>query len=132
MYQRTVLIVEDEPLIRMMLADALEDEGYNVIEAKAVLEAIAILAEKNVDAVITDIDLPGGVSGLDLADFVHRSLRGLPVIVTSGGREVKDCRLPEGGQFIPKPYRLESMLELLLVSLATTRAPRASSKTRAA
>lgn len=55
MYQRTVLIVEDEPMIRMILADALEDEGYGVLEAETILEAAAVLGCNGVDAVITDI-----------------------------------------------------------------------------
>lgn len=119
MYQRTVLVVDDEPLIRMMLADALEDEGYDVLEAGAVLEAVAVLGQHQVDAVITDIDMPGGLTGLDLADFIRSSMMGLPVIVTSGGRHADDCKLPVGVQFISKPYPLDRMLDLLLGSLAT-------------
>lgn len=59
MYQRTVLIVEDEILIRMLLADTLLDEGHDVIEAGNVLEAVAILGQRKIDAVVTDVDMPG-------------------------------------------------------------------------
>lgn len=113
MYQRTVLIVEDEPLIRMTLADALEEEGYGILEAGTVLEAIAILGHQHVDAVITDIDMPGALSGLDLAEFLHVSMTLLPVIVTSGGRDGADCSLPNGALFIPKPYPLARLIEML-------------------
>lgn len=122
MYQRTVLIVEDEPLIRMTLADALEEEGYGVLEAETVLEAIAVLGHQHMDAVITDIDMPGALSGLDLAEFVYRSMGSLPVIVTSGGREGADCSLPEGTVFIPKPYPLACMIELLVSMLVSSEA----------
>lgn len=110
MYQRTALIVEDEPLIRMILADAIEDEGYSVLEAGTALEAIAILGHHQVNAVITDVDMPGALNGLDLAKFIHLSMRTLPVIVTSGGRDGADCSLPGEALFIPKPYPLACMI----------------------
>ncbi len=133
MYQRTVLIVEDEPLIRMTLADALEDEGYYVLEAETVLEAIAVLGHHAVDAVITDVDMPGALSGLDLAEFLHVSMGSLPVIVTSGGRDGADCPLPNGAIFIPKPYPLARMIELLAsLLMAGTDAKEFGNRVRAA
>lgn len=119
MYQRTVLIVEDEPLIRMMLADALIDEGFGVIEAATVLEALACLGHQDIDAVITDIDMPGGLSGLDLASTLDRSRKGIPVIVTSGGHLADDCNLSPGTLFIAKPYPLDQMVALLRLALRT-------------
>lgn len=113
MMMRTVLIVEDEPLIRMMLADALADEGYEVIEAGSVPEAVAALACSEVDALITDIDMPGGISGLDLVDIVHACSR-LPTIVASGGHNLTSGDLPSAARFIAKPYRLTDMLDLLV------------------
>jgi len=113
MYQRTVLIVEDEPMIRMILADALEEEGYGVLEAETVLEAVAVLGCNGIDAVITDIDMPGALSGLDLARFLHASTRTVPIIITSGGHSEADCSLPNGAIFISKPYSIPCMIELL-------------------
>jgi DNA-binding NtrC family response regulator len=113
MYQRTVLIVEDEPLIRMMLADALEDESYGVIEAASALEAIAILATSEPDVVITDIDMPGGLSGLDLADYIAAYRKGLPVLVTSGGRMIAPGELPGKATFMAKPYNLGHVLDVI-------------------
>lgn len=118
MYQRTVLIVEDEPLIRLTLADALEDEGFNVLEAATVLEAVAVLGHNPVDAVITDIDMPGALSGIDLAEFLQVSVKKLPVIVTSGGRLASNRPLPAGTLFVPKPYPLSRMIEMLNALLA--------------
>ena len=106
MYQRTVLIVEDEPLIRMILADSLEDEGYAVIEAETALEAIGLLATRTVDVVITDIDMPGGLNGLDVARYVASCRKDVPVIVTSGGHVIDDGELVGNARFIAKPYDL--------------------------
>lgn len=68
-----ILIVEDEPLIRMDLADMLEELGYSVLEAANADEAIAILeSEPAVTAVVTDVDMPGTMDGLALT-FVVRN-----------------------------------------------------------
>jgi DNA-binding NtrC family response regulator len=114
MCSRTVLIVEDEPLIRMMLADALCNEGYSVIEAATALEAIAVLGTKEVRAVVTDIDMPGGLSGLDLTRYVASYRKGLPVIVTSGGHLLRQEELPDNARFVAKPYKLRQILDMLL------------------
>ncbi|WP_313614802.1 response regulator [Agrobacterium sp.] len=113
MYQRTVLIVDDEALIRMMLADFLEEEGYAIIEASNALEAVIALETRKPDAVITDIDMPGGINGLDLAQHVATCRQGLPVIVTSGGHLVGPEALPGSAKFIAKPYEPEHVLEIL-------------------
>jgi DNA-binding NtrC family response regulator len=107
MCQRTVLIVEDEVLIRMMLADVLDDTGYRVIEAGNVLEAVAALGRYDIDTVITDIDMPGGLNGLDLARMVSSTHQNTTVIVTSGGHRLSPHELPDRARFIPKPYRLD-------------------------
>ncbi|EJB06775.1 DNA-binding NtrC family response regulator [Rhizobium leguminosarum] len=104
MYKRTVLIVEDELLIRIVLADTLADEGYDVIEAGNVLEAVAVLGRRKIDAVITDVDMPGGLSGLDLARMISSSDMKVPVIITSGGSIVRPEELPSDTVFMPKPY----------------------------
>ncbi|MDR7147528.1 response regulator [Rhizobium sp. BE258] len=113
MYQRTVLIVEDEFLIRMMLADTLRDEGYDVVEAENVLEAIAALARRKIDAVVTDIDMPGGLSGLDLARMISLTSMPVPVIIASGGHCLRPDELPGGATFIAKPYRLETIVSMV-------------------
>jgi DNA-binding NtrC family response regulator len=113
MSQRTVLVVDDEPMIRMVLADALEDEGFLVIEASNVLEAVAVLGNRRVDCLVTDIDMPGGLNGLDLVKFVRGFDARMTVVVTSGGRTPSDAELPASCQFIPKPYRLEAIIESL-------------------
>lgn len=109
MFRQSVLVVEDEPLIRLALAVALEDEGYVVHEAGTVLQAVGVMAKNDVDAVVTDIDMPGGLSGLDLVDM----LAGLPTsraIVVTSGRAVGGDMLPSQAVFVPKPYDLSSVV----------------------
>lgn len=106
----TVLVVEDEPLIRMTLADALLDEGHDVIEASSVLEAVAAFGMHHIDFLITDVDMPGGLNGFDLVRFVRHHDSGVGVIVTSGGNRPGDADLKPGETFIAKPYRMDVMV----------------------
>jgi DNA-binding NtrC family response regulator len=113
MYQCTVLIVENEFLIRMVLADTLADEGYNVVEAGNVLEAVAVLGQRKVDAVITDVDMPGGLSGLDLAQMMSLKHAEIPIIIASGGRRLQPEDLPGVAVFVAKPYRMATMMAMV-------------------
>jgi DNA-binding NtrC family response regulator len=113
MYQRTVLIVEDEILIRMALADSLADKGYDVLEANDAHEAIAALGHHTVDAVITDIDMPGSVNGLDLARMVAATSHGPAVIIASGGHRLSQADIPEGARFVQKPYGFNAMASMV-------------------
>jgi DNA-binding NtrC family response regulator len=111
MHGRTVLVVDDEPLIRFALADALQEEGYDVVEASNVLEAVAVLGlHPEIGAVVTDIDMPGGLSGLDLLRLVNGYDRKIVTIVTSGGQK-RD--IPEGSRFFAKPYSLTELTDAL-------------------
>jgi CheY-like chemotaxis protein len=112
MSKPTVLLVEDEVLIRALLADVLIDEGYEVVEAGNVMQAVAALGSHSAfDFLITDVDMPGGLSGLDLAAMVANTSPSTRIIVTSGRRFDPD--LLRGKCFLPKPYSIERVVELL-------------------
>lgn len=113
MYQPMVLIVEDEFLIRWALADTLADEGYLVVEAANVLEAVAILANRKIDAIVTDVDMPGGLSGLDLAKMISTTQLKVPVIIASGRHRLVGEELPGDAVFVPKPYAMDVMVALV-------------------
>ena len=113
MYQRTVLIVEDETLIRIMLADTLQDEGYDVIEAGNVLEAVAILGQRKIDAVVTDVDMPGGLSGFDLARMISDTRMNVPVIIASGRHRPRQEELPGDAVFVAKPYGMDAIATIV-------------------
>jgi DNA-binding response OmpR family regulator len=98
-----VLIVEDEMLIRFALADALVDAGHVVIECGTVLEAVAAFSRHDkIEALITDVDMPGGLTGLDLARLVRTTRLSIPIWVTSGRRV--DVSHIKGAVFLTKPY----------------------------
>ena len=105
----TVLVVEDEPWIRLALAEHLEACGFAVLEAASAREAVEILEHRSqVDLVFTDLRLPGENDGIALARWIAMSRPGIPVMLTSGelGR-VKGlaelCRT-EGFASFGKPY----------------------------
>ena len=112
MSTRSVLLVEDEPLIRLVLAEALIDEGYHVLMASNVLEAVGVIGRNPAfDFLITDVDMPGGLSGIDLAAMVASHAPSTAIIVTSG-RAVTDG-LADDWTFIPKPFGVHDILDLL-------------------
>lgn len=100
-----VLVVEDEPLLRMTIVEELEDEGFDVFEAADAGEAIAVIErEPRIHALFTDIDMPGTMDGLRLAAFVRDRWPPIKIIVTSGHTMLDDRRMPVEGRFLAKPY----------------------------
>lgn len=103
----TVLVVEDETMVRMPVAEFLRDCGYRVVEAGNAGEAIAAMAaEVPVSLVFTDIRMPGTMDGFGLAEWVRTHHPGIPVLLTSGyngGRSLSSVSIP-GERFIEKPY----------------------------
>lgn len=103
----TVLVVEDEFLIRMDVVDQLQAEGFRTLEAGTGQEALEILQQgKQVDVVFTDVDMPGNVNGVVLAHTVEEKWPAAGIIVTSGQAIIADDALPAGASFLPKPYRV--------------------------
>ena len=105
--QETVLLVEDEVLVRMPIAQYLRDCGYKVIEAVNADEAITVLLHKEtvVDIVFSDIEMPGAVDGFGLAKWIREHRPGLDVLLAGTvPRAVENAQqLCEQGS-VPKPY----------------------------
>jgi CheY-like chemotaxis protein len=100
-----VLIVEDEPLVRLDAVRSIENAGFEVIEAANADEAIRVLETRSdIRVVFTDIHMPGTMDGLKLAHAVRNRWPPIKIIVTSGRGQVSERDLPEGGRFIAKPY----------------------------
>lgn len=99
-----VLVVEDDHLIREMIVSVLMDSGFKVIEAESGDVAIAALADlKEVDALLTDIRMPGAADGWTVAERFCEAHPGLPVVYVSG--YITDpMRLVPGSVFLRKPY----------------------------
>ncbi|ACB22120.1 DNA-binding response OmpR family regulator [Methylobacterium sp. PvP062] len=109
----TILVVEDEPTVCELAAEALLDEGYRVLTAADAWEAEAILSRESVDLLFTDIDLARNTDGLSLARCARRLSPDLPVVYTSGGRaSLATCEAVPGSVFVPKPYRPSQLVAL--------------------
>ena len=100
-----ILIVEDEALVRLYAVDTVTAAGFDVVEAASADEAIRILESRSdIRAVFTDIQMPGLMDGLKLAQAVRDRWPPIKIIVTSGRELVTEGDLPEGGRFFAKPY----------------------------
>ena len=101
-----ILIVEDELLLRMDSAEMLEAAGFEVIQASDADEAIAIPSVRSdIHVVFTDVQMPGSMDGLKLAQFVRNRWPPIRIVATSGHVHIEDDDLPAGSVFLPKPYR---------------------------
>lgn len=109
----TVLVVEDEPLIRLTLIDALEDAGFKVIEAETADEAMDLISEHTVHLLFTDIQMPGELTGIDLAHVVAERFPNAGIIVASGRLTPDDIDLPASAEFFSKPYDFSSIVTRL-------------------
>lgn len=115
---REVLIVEDEPITRIVAADAVAERGIMVWEAADADEALEVLnARPRVMLLFTDVNMPGELDGLQLAEKASKLRPDLEVIVTSGARRFRDEDLPDHGTFLPKPYRPTDLAALVSAKL---------------
>lgn len=98
-----VLLVEDEPLVRIIAVESLEEAGYEVIEARDAVEALALMAARNdIGVLFTDVNMPGSLNGLELAELIHERWPDVRLVITSG--RPLEREVPDDGAFLPKPY----------------------------
>jgi CheY-like chemotaxis protein len=103
--QPIVLVVEDEPILRMMAVDMVEEAGFEALEAADATEAVQILETRlDIRIVFTDIQMPRGIDGMKLAALIRNRWPPIQIIVTSGHVNAPDLDLPAGSVFFPKPY----------------------------
>lgn len=109
-----VLVVEDDPLLRMNAVDMIEEAGFHALEASNADAAIRMLETRNdIRLIFTDIDMPGSMDGLALAHAVANRWPPVRIYATSGHFKVGETDLPQGGRFIPKPYRQHQLIDML-------------------
>ncbi|KHJ54377.1 hypothetical protein LA66_13060 [Aureimonas altamirensis] len=111
---RTVLVVDDETLVRMLLVDAVTEVGFSGLEAADGAEALEILSsDATIDLLVTDIGLPGGMNGRQLADEARALRPGLKVLFVTGYAETAvqgdTDRLPPDMQIITKPFDIAAL-----------------------
>ncbi|WP_244441751.1 response regulator [Rhizobium grahamii] len=101
----SLLVVEDEPLLRLDIVDFLRQEGFVVWEADNAARAIDTLVEhQEIRLLLTDVDMPGAMDGIKLAAYVRDRWPPLKIIVVSGYRTVQTDEIPAESRFISKPY----------------------------
>jgi len=129
--QSTVLLVEDEPLIRLFIAELLEDAGFRVVEAANATEALVILeAGLSVDVMLTDVEMPSGCSGFELARRVHESWPSAEILIMSGRQWPESGDLPPGAAFLAKPCPNEAIVSHVLSAAERTKAAPVPSEDR--
>jgi CheY-like chemotaxis protein len=106
-----VLVIEDEPVVRMHISDEFRARGWQVIEAASGEQAVELIATNQIDVVFTDILLAGAMSGWEAAEALRANAPGVPVLYTSGKpndpmRQVKDSL------FVGKPYDPAFVIEM--------------------
>tara|TARA_R110000868_G_scaffold259743_18_gene518052 strand:+ start:3016 stop:3399 length:384 start_codon:yes stop_codon:yes gene_type:complete len=115
-----ILVVENEAGVRALVAEVLRDDGFDVVEAASGDEALnSLLLGESVDLVLTDIDMPGTLDGLALAECVRTRFPHIPIILNSGGPRRAQARLVEN--FIPKPFRIDELLLLVRTTIVRQR-----------
>jgi CheY-like chemotaxis protein len=115
-----VLVVEDDAAVRRMTTDRLRALGYAPVPVASAEAALATLAGgQDVDLVFTDMMMPDGRTGLELARELRRIRPDLPVLMTTGyAGEMLDVELVDGLPLIRKPYRQEELSNAIRAALA--------------
>lgn len=117
----TVLVVEDNNEIRTLAARQLRRFHYAVIEATDAADALAILhSSQHVDLLFTDVAMPGGLSGPDLAEKAKALRPGLKILFTSGFPDIRSGGCPQPGMLLKKPYRSQDLARKLHEALQGT------------
>ncbi|AMJ59385.1 response regulator [Bosea sp. PAMC 26642] len=109
-----VLVVEDEPIIRMNTVAMIEDAGYDVLEACNADDAMALMESRpDIAAVFSDIEMPGSMDGLALMHEVRIGWPPVVLILASGRITPPACEMPNDTTFLRKPYSETSLLDAL-------------------
>jgi CheY-like chemotaxis protein len=107
----TILVADDDELLRLVASELIEEHGYTVVEAENAEEAIKVMEKrKDVRLVFTDIQMPPGCDGLELAREVHKRWPKVLLLITSGQVQPSSAEIADHGVFIRKPYRAKDLL----------------------
>jgi two-component sensor histidine kinase/ActR/RegA family two-component response regulator len=107
----TVLIVEDEMLLRMRAVDIVEDAGFTPLEAVNAEDALALLESRSdIELLFTDIQMPGAMNGLKLAHAVHERWPAIKIILVSGQVTPNEDERPANSRFFGKPVEVQQMI----------------------
>jgi two-component system, response regulator PdtaR len=106
-----VLVVEDEPILRLHALDIVEEAGFTAIEARNADEAIAILESRSdIALLLTDVNMPGSMDGLKLAHAVRNRWPPIRIVVVSGHVQLDQDALPSDSRFFGKPFEAQKLI----------------------
>ena len=106
-----VLVVEDEPLLRMNTVDMVEQAGFEPIEAANAKQAMQALEQRDdIRIILSDIDMPPGMDGVELVAIVRNRWPPIEIILVSGQVASGEVLLPERGLFFSKPFRSQDLI----------------------
>jgi two-component system, response regulator PdtaR len=109
-----MLVVDDEPLLRMEIAELAEKEGFDVVEASNSAQARHILeGRSDIRVVFTDIRMPGDMDGLELAHLIRKRWPPTTIVICSGNARPSAEDMPTDAVFLSKPCASPSTAELL-------------------
>jgi CheY-like chemotaxis protein len=122
-----ILLVEDEPLVRILNLDILQESGFRVVDANDADEAFEILKRRSdVSAVLTDVDMPGSMNGFEFARLVAQGWPEVGVLVISGKTGPRPGDLPPQGGFLAKPYEPDTLVKALREVMKSENSPAVS------
>ncbi|MFC5485924.1 response regulator [Microvirga aerilata] len=121
------MLVEDEPLVRLVTADILLEANFRVIEAANAEEALTLLqACVEVDVLLSDVEMPPGVNGYELAQQVHERWSPIEILITSGREWPRGGDLPPGAAFLAKPCPSQTLVSYVRSAADRAQATRAT------
>lgn len=116
--QHTVLVVDDEAIIRFELVDMLEEAGFDVLDASDADEAVAIMeTHPEIGAVVTDVQMPGSMDGIKLVHYIRNRWPPAVLFIVSAQKLADDRSLPERTSFYGKPLDSRRLIRDLNAAL---------------
>ncbi len=113
-----ILVIDDEPIVRLDAREILEDAGYVVTEAASADEAMPMLADgATTEAILTDINMPGTLDGLQLARIVDGLMPEIAIVIMSGHELPRREDLPLKATFVAKPFSASVLLQRVAEAL---------------
>jgi CheY-like chemotaxis protein len=113
-----ILVIDDEPIVRLDAREILEGAGYVVTEAASADEAMPLLADgETTEAILTDINMPGSLDGLELARVVDGLIPEIAIIIMSGNQLPRREDLPLKATFVAKPFSASMLLQRVAEAL---------------
>jgi CheY-like chemotaxis protein len=106
-----VLVVEDDPLLRMLAVEIVQEAAFTAIEARDADEAVVLLESRtDITLLFTDINMPGSMDGLKLAHAVRDRWPPIKILVVSGKQPFQSSDLPSNSCFVGKPYQASALV----------------------